>query len=56
LLQELNNTLEAQVADRTAALQERATELQYSNDRLEQTAADLASAKIDLQIAKDLAE
>jgi two-component system sensor kinase len=56
MLRELNDTLEAQVGERTAALAQRAIELHQSNQELERTALDLERAKAQLESAKELAE
>ncbi|HUG90110.1 MAG TPA: response regulator [Planctomycetaceae bacterium] len=55
-LQQLNNTLEQRVADRTAAAESRARELAQSNRELEWTAAELRQAQENLRAAKDAAE
>lgn len=55
-LQQLNSTLEARVAERTAAAENRAQELAVSNRELERTAAELRCAEEQLRVAKDAAE
>ena len=55
-LQQLNATLEARVAERTAAAEGRAQELAVSNRELERIAAELRIAEEQLRIAKDAAE
>ena len=55
-LQQLNNSLEQRVADRTAAAEARARELAQSNRELERTAAELRQAEEELRAAKDAAE
>jgi signal transduction histidine kinase/CheY-like chemotaxis protein len=55
-LQQLNETLEMRVADRTAAAEARARELAASNRELEQLANDLRQTQEQLQIAKEAAE
>jgi two-component system sensor kinase len=56
MLQELNNSLERQVRQRTADLEQRAIELRSSNRELERTAKDLELARSQLLKAKDAAE
>jgi signal transduction histidine kinase/DNA-binding response OmpR family regulator len=55
-LQQLNETLEMRVADRTAAAESRAQELAKSNRELEQLANDLRQTEEQLRIAKEAAE
>ena len=55
-LQELNETLEVRVADRTAAAESRAQELARSNNELELLARELRTAEEQLRVAKDAAE
>ena len=55
-LQQLNETLEMRVADRTAAAEARAQELAASNRELEQLACDLRQTEEQLRVAKDAAE
>ena len=55
-LQELNETLELRVADRTAAAESRAAELARSNRELEQLANDLRQTEEQLRVAKEAAE
>ena len=55
-LQQLNESLEQRVADRTAAAESRAQELAVSNRELERTANDLRQAEEELVAAKDAAE
>jgi len=55
-LQDLNVNLEERVADRTAAAELRAKELQSSNLSLKQTADQLRQAQCELQLAKQAAE
>ena len=55
-LQDLNETLEERVADRTAAAESRAQELARSNNELELLARELRQAEEQLRIAKDAAE
>lgn len=55
-LQDLNANLEARVADRTAAAESRAQELQVSNLSLKQTADQLRETQGELQQAKQAAE
>ena len=55
-LQDLNETLEVRVADRTAAAESRAVELARSNNELELLARELRLAEEQLRIAKDAAE
>jgi two-component system sensor kinase len=55
-LQTLNATLEARVADRTAAAESRATQLARSNKALERIAQELRAAQDELQEAKVAAE
>jgi two-component system sensor kinase len=55
-LQDLNETLEERVAERTAAAESRAQELARSNNELELLARELRQAEEQLRIAKDAAE
>jgi signal transduction histidine kinase/CheY-like chemotaxis protein len=55
-LQQLNETLEIRVADRTAAAESRAEELAASNRELEALTKDLRLAEEQLRIAKEAAE
>ena len=55
-LQQLNNTLEQRVADRTAAAENRAQELALSNRELERIAAELRLTEEQLREAKEAAE
>ena len=55
-LQQLNSTLEARVAERTAAAEGRAQELAVSNRELERIAVELRSAEEQLRDAKEAAE
>lgn len=55
-LQDLNATLEARVADRTAAAEARAQELSASNRSLKRTANQLRQAQTELEAAKIAAE
>jgi two-component system sensor kinase len=55
-LQNLNETLERRVADRTAAAESRARELTRSYQELERIANELRAAKEQLSIAKQAAE
>ncbi len=55
-LQQLNETLEQRVAERTAAAEARARELAVSNAELERTAADLRRSEDELRVAKNAAE
>jgi len=50
-LQNLNQTLEQRVADRTAAAESRARELKQSNEELERTAKELRQAEEELHVA-----
>jgi signal transduction histidine kinase/CheY-like chemotaxis protein len=55
-LQQLNETLEVRVAERTAAAEARAQELARSNRELERVANELRAAEDQLRLAKDSAE
>jgi signal transduction histidine kinase/CheY-like chemotaxis protein len=55
-LQQLNETLELRVAERTAAAESRAHELAVSNRELERVAAELRQTEEQLRLAKDAAE
>jgi signal transduction histidine kinase/CheY-like chemotaxis protein/tetratricopeptide (TPR) repeat protein/tRNA A-37 threonylcarbamoyl transferase component Bud32 len=55
-LRRLNETLEARVAERTAAAEARARELARSNTELERTALELRRSEDELRVAKDAAE
>jgi two-component system sensor kinase len=55
-LRRLNETLEARVAERTAAAEARARELARSNSELERTALELRRSEEELRVAKDAAE
>jgi signal transduction histidine kinase/CheY-like chemotaxis protein/tetratricopeptide (TPR) repeat protein len=55
-LRHLNETLEARVAERTAAAEARARELACSNAELESTALELRRSEEELRVAKDAAE
>mgnify|MGYP001015510822 CR=1 FL=1 len=55
-LQQLNETLEQRVAERTAAAESRAEELAISNRELEQLTIKLRNAKEQLEVAKEAAE
>ena len=55
-LQDLNESLEQRVAERTAAAESRARELAVSNTELERTANELRATEEDLREAKQLAE
>jgi signal transduction histidine kinase/DNA-binding response OmpR family regulator len=55
-LQQLNETLEVRVAERTAAAEARAQELAVSNRELERVATELRSTEDQLRLAKDAAE
>jgi two-component system sensor kinase len=55
-LQQLNETLERRVAERTAAAEARAEELATSNRELERVATELRCAEDQLRFAKELAE
>ena len=55
-LQQLNETLEQRVAERTAAAEARARELFASNRELERVATELRHTEEQLRVAKDAAE
>jgi len=55
-LHALNETLEARIADRTAAAESRAQELARSNRELERVAHELRQAEEQLRLAKESAE
>ena len=55
-LQDLNETLELRVAERTAAAESRARELAVSNRELERVANELRQAEEQLRVAKESAE
>jgi two-component system sensor kinase len=55
-LRRLNETLEARVAERTAAAEARARELACSNAELERTALELRRSEEELRLAKEAAE
>ena len=55
-LQDLNETLERRVAERTAAAEARALELACSNRELERVAHELRQAEEQLRVAKESAE
>jgi signal transduction histidine kinase/CheY-like chemotaxis protein len=55
-LQQLNETLEQRVAERTAAAEDRARELTVSNRDLERVATDLMQTEEQLRVAKEAAE
>ncbi len=55
-LQQLNETLERRVADRTLALESRAHELAVSNQELERVATELRQTQEQLSVAKQAAE
>lgn len=55
-LQDLNETLEARVAERTAAAESRARELAVSNHELELLTTDLRRTEEQLRVAKEAAE
>ncbi len=55
-LQQLNETLEVRVAERTAAAEARARELAVSNRELERVATELRDAEEQLRLAKEAAE
>ncbi|MGO9111479.1 MAG: response regulator [Thermoguttaceae bacterium] len=55
-LQDLNETLELRVAERTAAVESRARELSVSNRELERVANELRQAEEQLRVAKESAE
>ncbi|MHB1033312.1 MAG: response regulator [Pirellulales bacterium] len=55
-LQQLNETLELRVAERTAAAESRAQELARSNCRLERVAKELRQTEEQLRLAKESAE
>ena len=55
-LQDLNETLELRVAERTAAAESRAEELARSNRELERVANELRQAEEQLRVAKESAE
>ena len=55
-LQDLNETLERRVAERTAAAESRAQELARSNRELERVANELRQAEEQLRVAKESAE
>ena len=55
-LQDLNETLEARVAERTAAAEARARELATSNRELELLTTDLRQTEDQLRVAKEAAE
>ncbi|MGA2258643.1 MAG: histidine kinase dimerization/phospho-acceptor domain-containing protein, partial [Thermoguttaceae bacterium] len=55
-LQDLNETLEIRVAERTAAAESRAQELARSNHELERVANELREAEEELLVAKESAE
>jgi two-component system sensor kinase len=55
-LQDLNETLELRIAERTAAAESRAQELSLSNRELERVANELRQAEEQLRVAKESAE
>ncbi len=55
-LQQLNETLERRVANRTAAAEARSHELAQSNRKLERTASELRQIQEKLRVAKQVAE
>ena len=55
-LQQLNETLELRVAERTAAAESRAKELARSNRKLERVANELRQTEEELRVAKESAE
>lgn len=55
-LQQLNETLELKVAERTAAAESRAQELARSNHELQRVATELRQAEEQLRLAKESAE
>ena len=55
-LQQLNETLEARVEQRTSALKRRAQDLADANRKLKRIAFELTQAQQDLEVAKDRAE